>query len=76
MGRLIYQFCVVCDRSYYRSAYGQSLLAFVLVLIGDSPVGDPLIRLDPYVASAAHVHASLERMIQGVKCWNPFLSWD
>jgi len=73
MGRLIYQFCGSCDPSYYHSACGQSLLAFVLVLIGGSSVGDPIIRLDPYVASAEHVHVALERMIQGGTMSESFL---
>jgi hypothetical protein len=73
MGRLIDQFGGACNPSCYHSAYGQSLRAFVLGLIGGSAVGDPLIRLDPYVASAEHVHVSLERMIQGGKMSESFL---
>jgi len=65
MGRLIEQFCAACDASNYQSLCGQSLLVFVLALVGGAPVVDPRIRLDPYVATPAHAHIALERLVQG-----------
>jgi hypothetical protein len=67
MGRLVDQFCAACDEGLYQSPSGQSILLFILALIGGSPVIDPQLRLDPYLATVAHVHITLKRLIQGFK---------
>ena len=73
MGRLIDQLCTACDTSFYLSPFGQSILLFILTLVGGSHVIDPYIRLDPYLATRAHVRMTLERVVRGSKMSESFL---
>ena len=67
MGKLIDQFCAACDEHFYQSPSGQSILLFTLALIGGSPVIDPQLRLDPYLATVAHIQITLDRLVYGFK---------
>jgi hypothetical protein len=73
MGRLVEQYCAACDETFYKSLSGQSILLFTLALIGGSPVVDPQLCLDPYLATVAHVRIMLERLVQGSKMPESFL---
>ena len=67
MGKLIDQFCAACDERFYQSPSGQSSLLFTLALIGGSPVIDPQLRLDSYLATVAHIQIALDRLVYGFK---------
>ena len=73
MGRLVDQFCAVCDESFSKSPSWPSLLLFILALLGWSPRIDPQVRLDPNLATVAHVRIMLERLVQGSKMPELFL---
>jgi hypothetical protein len=73
MGRLVEQYCAACEESFYKSPAGQSLLLFTLALMGGSPVVDPQLRLNPYLATVAHVRIMLERLVLGSKMPESFL---
>jgi hypothetical protein len=65
MGRLIDQLCAACDATFYQSPPGQSILLFILTLLGGLPVVDSQIRHDPYPATVAHVQSTIEQLVQG-----------
>ena len=67
MGKLVDQFCAACDERFYQGPSGQSILLFTLALIGGSPVVDPQLRLDPYLATVPHIQITLDRLIYGFK---------
>jgi hypothetical protein len=63
MGRLIDQLCAACDATFYQSPPGQSMLLFILTLLGGVPLVDPQIRPDPYLATASRVHSTIEQLV-------------
>jgi hypothetical protein len=46
---------------------------FTLALIGGSPVIDPQLRLDPYLATVAHIQITLDRLVYGIKMSESYL---
>ena len=72
MGRLLDQFCVACEESITQSPSGHTLALLILALLGGWPEIDPQVRLDPYLATVAHVRITLERWLQG--SWTSELS--
>jgi hypothetical protein len=66
MGRLIDQLCAARDATFYQSPPGQSMLLFILTLLGGVPLVDPQIRPDRYLATVSRVHSTIEQLVRGV----------